>query len=172
VAGDQNKKDETTRRGGPPKPLARLLPKLTRKALGKRGLAEANLLADWATIVGAERAAGCRPEKLSFPRGRRSGGTLHLHATPGLAIELQHDAPRLIERINGYFGYAAVESLKFLQIPIEGPPASPSPPPVADPAELAAMRRRLDDVEDGELRETLDRLGAAVLAESAARGED
>ena len=52
------------------------------------------------------------------------------------------------------------------------PSATAMPPPVADPAELAAMRRRLDDVEDGELRETLDRLGAAVLAESAARGED
>ncbi|MEC7656037.1 MAG: DciA family protein, partial [Pseudomonadota bacterium] len=66
------------RRGGPPKAIAGHVPALTRKALGKRGLAEANLLTDWPTIIGAEQAKVCQPDKLTFPRGERRDGTLHL----------------------------------------------------------------------------------------------
>ena len=157
------------RRGGSPRAIAQMVPKLTQKALGKRGLAEANLVTDWSTIVGAERAKTCQPEKLSFPRGQRHQGTLYLRATSGAAIEVQHDAPALIERINGYFGYAAVTDIRLVQAPLKlgAAPAPPRPKREPSAAERASLDAHLQSVEDPELRVTLNRLGMAVLSESA-----
>ena len=156
------------RRGGPPKAIAGHVPALTRKALGKRGLAEANLLTDWPTIIGAEQSKVCQPDKLTFPRGERREGTLHLRVAPVAALELQHEAPRLIERINGYFGYAAVAELRLVQAPLKK--RNPIPPRQAkkrvDPARQSELAHRLEAVEDPEMRQTLNRLGMAILSES------
>lgn len=158
-----------SRRGGSPRAIAQMVPKLTRKALGRRGLAEANLVADWPTIVGSERARTCQPEKLAFPRGRRHQGTLHLRVTSAAAIEIQHDAPVLIERINGYFGYAAVADIRLIQAPLtqRKEPLRQRPKREPSVSEKSALDARLQTVEDPELRTVLNRLGMAILSESA-----
>ena len=133
-------------------------------ALGKRGLAEGQLVARWADVIGAELASGTSPERLSFARGDRREGTLQLRVAPGLALELQHREPQLIERINGFFGYRAVARLRFVQ----APPASPRRPrpPVARPlgaSDAAALDRSLGGIEDPALKEALRRLGQGVI---------
>ena len=70
------------------------------------------------------------PLKLAFPRGERRDGTLILRVRGSFAIELQHMAPQLLERINGYLGYGAVARLKFEQ----GRLPRPKPPALAEPA--------------------------------------
>lgn len=160
-------KDEP-RRGGKPKAMAQMVPKLTQTALGKRGLAQANLIVDWPSIVGEEKATTCQPEKLIFPRGQRNNGTLHLRVTSTMALELQHDSPQLIDRINGYFGYAAVESIRLIQTPLKQAKIQAKPRPHRTPelGEIRALEDRLEGIEDAELRETLQRLGTAILSES------
>lgn len=157
------------RRGGM-RSMGQLVPKLTRPILGKHGFAAAEILLDWPAIVGEDLSRVCRPDRLSFPRGRRNGGTLLLRVLSSAATELQHESPRLLERVNRYFGYAAVDRLKLIQAPLGGlpsRPAAPRPPTrTADPAALAALHERLAGVDDQDLRETLERLGASVLAES------
>jgi len=145
-----------------------MVPKLTQTALGKRGLAQANLIVDWPSIVGEEKAATCQPEKLVFPRGQRNNGTLHLRVTSTMALELQHDSPQLIARINGYFGYAAVESVRLIQAPLKQAknPIKPRPRRTPELGEIRALEDRLESIEDAELRETLQRLGTAILSES------
>ena len=135
---------------------------------GKRGLAEANLLADWPTIIGTEQAQICQPDRLTFPRGERRDGTLHLRVAPIAALELQHDAPRLIERINSYFGYAAVADLRLLQTPLKNRKAAPPlrPRKSLDREQLSQLTDRLESVKDPEMRLTLNRLGVAILSES------
>jgi hypothetical protein len=156
------------RRGGPPRAIAGHVSALTRQALGKRGLAEANLLADWPTIIGTEQAQICQPDRLTFPRGERRDGTLHLRVAPVAALELQHDAPRLIERINSYFGYAAIAELRLVQTPLKNqktaPPLHPKKGP--DRGQLSQLADRLESVKDPEMRLTLNRLGVAILSES------
>ena len=165
---DETTKNKNTsrRRGGGPRAVATLVPRLTKKALGKRGFSEAGVITEWAAIVGEERARVCRPEKLVFPRGERSDGTLHLLVAGPAAVEVQHDAPRIIERINGYFGYAAVTALKLVNAPVAAPEVMPKQPrrQPADPAALAEMREKLRVVDDPELRQVLDRLGESVIS--------
>ncbi len=151
------------RRAGGLRPVATTLPKITRKALGRRGLAEGSLISEWPEIVGETLAARCLPIKLSFadPK-RRAEGTLILQVESAWTLELQHLAPQLIERINQSLGYAAVARLNFRQGPLPGRPVAPSPadpgpesapepgadraaPPLAEPIEDEALRAILED---------------------------
>lgn len=144
--------------------IAAEVPRIAQPVLGKRGLGEAQLVAQWAAIVGAELADQLSPDRLSFPRGERREGTLRLRVASGWALQVQHREPQLIERINAFFGYRAVAKLALVQAPpaSAGPPARPAPRPLAA-GEHQALDRRLEDIEDPALREALRRLGAAVI---------
>jgi hypothetical protein len=150
--------------------LAGEIAKIASPALGKRGFAVAQLITEWQTIVGPDWAAKLTPDRLSFAAGERRDGTLRVRVASGLGPEVQHSAPLLLERINGFFGYRAVARLALVQ----GPPARPQQAPRRVPAPLAAPERRALDlrlagIEDPGLREALRRLGEAVIG-SARRG--
>lgn len=120
----------------------------------------ARLKAEWAAIVGRELAAATWPESLA------RGGTLKLRVASVRALEVQHRAPLIIERINLFFGRPAVIRLALVQGPLPLPvPPRPTPPdrPLA-PAEAAALDRQLAAVPSMELREALAQLGRRVIA--------
>lgn len=141
--------------------------KITRPLLGPAGLAEGDILGHWAEIVGPALAATATPERIRFPRGRREAGELTVRVSAGaFALTLQHETPRVLERVNAYFGYRAVERLKVVQgaIPKTGRnrPAIPKPP-VLTAGQEQALAGQLADIEDEGLRASLERLGRAVL---------
>jgi len=156
------------RRGGGLRALAASLPKATRKAMGKRGLGEGGLIADWPSIVGADLAAVCTPNKLT----RGGEATLTLRVESGHALTLQHLEQLLIERINGYLGYGAVARLRLQQGPLtrNRKPAAPPPTPLS-PAEEAELTARTASVADDELRAALERLARAVHQGGADNGD-
>ncbi len=153
---------EAPRRAGL-RALAVSLPKVTRRLLGHGGFAEGGLAADWPGIVGTEMASRCQPGKLVFRHAsERREGTLTLRVEAPFAVEMQHITPQLIERINGYFGYRAVARLRLRQVP-PAPPGAREPPPAPLSAEdEAALDRRLDEIEDPDLRAALGRLGRSL----------
>ena len=144
--------------------LAATLPAITKRALGRRGFAEGGLIVEWPSIVGATIAARCQPAKLSLARpGRHRDGSLMLRVEPGFALELQHLAPQIIERVNGHYGYAAIARLTFQQGPLRAPRRRTAPPPrPLGAAEEAELRRQVADVADDDLRAALERLGRAL----------
>jgi len=150
----------------PPRALAAVIGPITRSALGKSKSAIAGLIADWPVVVGPEIAAVARPERLAFPRGRQDGATLTLTVAPAEALTLQHDLPRLIERINAHYGYAAVARIKLVQAP---PPPAPARAPARPiPAgEAATVDAAVAGVEDADLRARLAELGRALLRRGA-----
>ncbi len=176
MAKDQGGTTLGGRRAGAPKKVARrgraglralaaTLPKVTHRALGRRGFAEGGLASEWTSVMGKEIAARCRPAKLVRARpGGSSEGVLTLRVEPGFAIELQHLAPLLIERINGHFGASVVHRLRFLQAPLAPlrPPANTRTPRPVDPRDEAALKLRAATVDDENLRGALERLGRAV----------
>jgi hypothetical protein len=117
------------------------------------------LKAEWTVVVGAELAAATWPEAL----GR--DGALKLRVRSSVALDLQHRAPLVIERVNRYFGRDAVARLVLVQgpLPLAAPPAAAAPTPLA-PEEASALDLRLGDISDPELRAALARLGRLVLA--------
>ena len=142
--------------------LAASLPAIAGKALGRRGFAEAGIITDWAAIVGPELAAQSLPLKLSFARGQRADGVLLVRVAGPLAVELQHLAPLVLERVNTYLGYRAVTELKLRRGVLPPPPAAAREPPVLPEPVLADLRRQTEGVEDEALRQALDGLGRAL----------
>ena len=147
--------------GGISRALVRALDPLARR----RGFAAASLFADWATIVGPGLSRRCQPACLEQPRGGRGGGVLVLHASGAAALELQHVAPQLVERINGHFGFRAVRQLRLLQVPL--PPRPITEPEIVrrlDENEQAAVAASVAPVGDPVLRDALEGLGRAIKA--------
>ncbi len=161
-------KKPTRPAGGPPRrkraakmrPLAATLDAATAGVFRRRGFSESSLAKDWASIVGPDMAARCLPRGLKFPRqGERRDGSLTLRVAPGFAIQLQHLTPLLIERINAYFGYRAIDRLVLNQGPLPKRPTAHKKPMVSDAPLDAAMVKRLATVDDEDLRRALERLG-------------
>ena len=109
---------DSERRRGRMRSVGRELPRIAGAALGKRGLGEAQLLAEWNAVVGEELAGETLPMKLSFPSGGRKNGVLKLRVSSAAALSVQHREPQILERINGFFGYGAVARLALVQGPI------------------------------------------------------
>jgi hypothetical protein len=87
-------------------------------------------------------------------------GTLVLRVDGPTAIEIQHLANVILERVNRFFGWQAVDRLALRQAPLSrrGKKASKEP----DPKAAARIAATLTEIGDDELREALARLGAAV----------
>jgi len=142
------------------------LPRIAGRALGKRGLGEAHLLSEWASVVGAELAAETLPVKLTFPPGERRNGTLRLRVTSVAALAVQHREPQIVERINGFLGYPAVQRLALIQGPLPGEaPVRPPPARPLTPEETRLLDGRLAQVPESGLKSALQRLGAAIARE-------
>jgi hypothetical protein len=97
--------------------LARLMPKITKASLGKKGLLFGRLLKQWPTILGPEKARFAIPKKLSFHQKNDKSvrqATLYLSTTAAYATLLNHEKPLWLGKINTFFGYEAVKDLKFV----------------------------------------------------------
>jgi len=148
--------------------LGAAVARITAPAFRRRGFAEAGILTDWPHIVGSHLASQTEPEKLSFARGTRVDGTLQIRVSGAWATELQHLAPQVIERVNSYFGYRAVDRLAILQAPLSQT-AEAEPPPQGERSgkrwreeAQPALDSGASNVENAELRRALISLGAAV----------
>ena len=148
------------------KHIGTILPIVTRKAFGRKGFAEQQLLLHWREMVGEEHARYSIPVQLV--RGRNNkGGTLHIQTESGVAMLMQHDAPRIIERINKTSGYELVERLAFKQAPLPPPGANVpararrKPPRPKTPARPVPA---VPEIAHAPLREALTRLARNIAS--------
>jgi hypothetical protein len=145
-------------------PLRDLLGKVVGEAFTRQGFASAELVTRWTAIVGAEISAHSEPIKIQWPRPadgeERTPGTLVLRVEGPAAVEIQHLANVICERVNRFLGWRAVDRVALRQAPLRR--ALPESVPVADPAAAARIAVSLSGVADEDLRQALARLGAAV----------
>lgn len=163
MATERPKPDEVARRPYGPRPLGTLVPRLTRPVFHRMSPAAAQVMADWAGIVGPLLASVSTPRRLA-------GSTLTITCAGPVAIELQHYAGQLIERINVHLGSPTVRALRFVQTGLPAPSPALPPAPVS-PATAAAAETAVSALPKGELREALAALGRAVLAGDPPRGK-
>ena len=145
-----------------------------RAATEKRGFAVARLLTHWAEIVGEEFARTTRPVKVGYGR-EGMGATLTLLTTSAQAPMVQMDLPRIKDRVNACYGYAAISRITITQTAPMGfaegqaeftpkPKAKPAP----DPAILTKAADTADGVQDTSLRAALETLALNVLSRTKA----
>ena len=111
-----------------PRPLAEVLRKTLTDAFAKQGFASTELVTRWPEIVGVEIAAHSQPEKIQWPRtppalaaqarAAPEPGTLMLRVEGPAALEIQHLSGVILERVNQFFGWQAVDSMRLRQAPL------------------------------------------------------
>jgi hypothetical protein len=147
-----------------PRPLADVLHKTLNDAFAKQGFASTELVTRWPEIVGAEIAEHSEPEKIQWSRpcGGQTPepGTLVLRVEGPAAVEIQHLCGVVLERVNRFFGWQAVGSLRLRQAPLRR--RAKAPPGCGDAEAAARIAADLPEIADENLRAALGRLGAAI----------
>ena len=167
-------------RGSFAKAVGSYVPKIATKAFEKYGFHTAEIMTQWSRIAGPEFAAFTKPERMRWPRvqtaagaatEQRPGATLHLLVEPARALDAEYRAQEIIERINGYFGYRAVETLRLIQSPIGNRHQTPvndlagrKPEPIEAPLPPIAP-----EIEHEPLKAALKALWTSVSAKVAQR---
>jgi len=156
------------------RPLSKTVPKLAKKALGKkydRPIGRISL--EWAQIAGNHMAERAFPMDLKM-RKTRNGleATLVLAVNSAFAPEVQYAIPQLMERVNTFLGRKLVREIRLMDADFsrEGtatklrktPAKTPRPLP---PEKQKAISTSLDEIEDPELREALSRFGTAMMGD-------
>ena len=156
------------------RPLAEFVHTAIDPVVTRQGFGQSGLILFWEEIVGERLAAISRPVKMQWPARGRDGtagngaaaATLIIRVESGFALEMQHLAPIIIERINAHFGWRSVSRLLLKQGPIAARPRARQVARVPDEAAKTAAEKLVGPVGDEPLRQALTRLGARVLGGS------
>ncbi|MFZ2103403.1 MAG: DciA family protein [Oricola sp.] len=138
--------------------------------LAQRAGMTSALLSAWPQIVPAMLSETTRPHKINWPRRASEDdpfkpAVLIVAAEGMAALHLQHQTGEIIQRVNAFFGFQAVERLQIVQKAVA--PDRPTPrrkAPVSKEDE-ARIARLAEGIEDEGLREALIRLGKSVRQE-------
>ena len=96
--------------------FAQTIRPLTQTILGKHGFVVADIITHWTEIMGEQLAEYATPLRIEFPHSQKNDGCLFLQVRTGaFALEISHREKYILDKINTYFGYKAVASLKILQ---------------------------------------------------------
>jgi hypothetical protein len=149
---------------GFPRPLSELLSATLGDVLKAQGFASTEIISRWPDIVGPEIAAHSEPLKINWPRpvGTETPepATLVLRVEGPSALEIQHLAAVILERVNRFFGWQAIGRIALRQAPLKH--RERPKPHAVDPFLAAEVAETLPDIKDENLRQALGRLGAAI----------
>src|SRR5688572_32969093 len=146
-SGGPSKKRAEAPRANRARAVSDLVPDIGRAAFRRFGFVQSSIVSRWREIVGERYATVSSPESIRFPAGKRSSGTLTLVVEGAHAPMLQHVAPVIIDRVNRFFGYPAVERLNIRQGIVQIARAKPrvAPPSLRPlPAELGDSLRAVE----------------------------
>lgn len=133
--------------------------KFLRKAGARRGFAESEILAHWQKIV-PTFGQFSRPVKLW--QGKLTVATNSSSA----AMNMNMQTPLLIGRINQFLGYPAVDKIQCITTAFVVENDETFKPIVPNNGAKGRAKARCSEVKNDEIREVLERLGAAIEMEN------
>ena len=162
----RNTNGEDSARSCRPRAAGELVGDIGGQSFRRFGFVQSSVVSRWSEIVGERYAKVSCPESIKFPAGRKSGGVLTLLVDGAHAPLIQHLTPMIVERVNRFFGYAAIDRIVFRQGKPPAPAARPQRPELRPvPKELGEGLR---EIADPELRLCLESLAAQIAASSGA----
>ena len=164
------RKTEESERSCRPRAAGELVGDIGGQSFRRFGFVQSSIVSRWSEIVGERYAKVSSPESIRFPAGRKTAGVLTLLVEGAHAPLMQHLTPLIIERVNRFFGYQAVDRLVFRQ-----GRAPSGPEPVKRPA-LRPVPKELGEglrqIADPELRACLESLAARLNSTSGPPSPD
>ncbi len=147
------------------RPVGDLVSDIAGVTFKRFGFVQGAVVSRWAEIVGERYANVSTPESVRFPQGKKSGGTLTLTVVGAHAPLMQHLTPLIVERVNRFFGYAAVDKIAFRQGRVDSVKRPVRPARRAIPRELGEGLR---EIADPGLRACLESLAAKLVTSDGA----
>lgn len=150
-----------------PKLLSNAVPKVTGKVFGRKYIMLGRLLTQWTEIVGEDLAHKTTPVKLRSYKDHKTGkrsSTLDIAASTADATVLHYRKDLILERLNLLFGEGLITAIRFVPKSIDEkkPVKSKFKKPLSL-KEKTFLSDLLEDVEDDNIREKLQKLGKAIL---------
>jgi hypothetical protein len=156
--------EEDSPRSCRPRAAGELVGDVGGQSFRRFGFVQHSIVSRWSEIVGERYAKVSCPESIKFPTGKKAGGVLTLTVDGAHAPLIQHLTPMIVERVNRFFGYAAINRIVFRQGKPPAAPARPERPQLRPvPKELGEGLR---EIADPELRHCLESLAAQIAATS------
>lgn len=154
----------------PPQPVGEAVSALLDPVLRRKAGMTVGLLDAWPEIVGSRLEAVTRPEKLVWPLetgakdARFKPAVLVVACESAAALRLQHESGEIVQRVNVFFGYPAVDRLRILQkaVATDRPSRKPALRGLTD-AEEAALLAMTERIDDPKLKEALLAYGISIL---------
>lgn len=150
-----------------PEQLGGLVSDVLDPVLARRAGMTSALLAAWPQIVPAMLSETTRPQKINWPRRAHEDdpfkpATLIVAAEGMSALHVQHQSGEIVQRVNSFFGFQAVERIQLVQKPVapERKPQRRKAP--VSPTDEKRIEALTGEIEDDGLREALMRLGKSV----------
>ena len=136
--------------------------RLIAPVLGKKGFIQADILARWTDILGAELATGVQPASLSFSKSA-DGALLHVNAYSGAyAMEFNARKQQIIEKLNTYFGYRAISDIRVTQGGFTPKLPKSAAVPSLPPEKQRQIAAETAGIENEALRAAATELGALI----------
>jgi hypothetical protein len=146
------------------RPVGDLVGDIGGQSFKRFGFVQHSIVSRWSEIVGERYARASSPESIKFPAGKKAAGVLTLLVDGAHAPLIQHLTPMIVERVNRFFGYAAINRIVFRQGKPPLPARAPERPQLrAVPKELGEGLREIADLE---LRRCLESLAVQIAASS------
>jgi hypothetical protein len=158
------RKTEEPERSCRPRAAGELVGDIGGQSFRRFGFVQHSIVSRWAEIVGERYAKASCPESIKFPAGKKAGGVMTLLVDGAHAPLIQHLTPMIVERVNRFFGYQAINRIVFRQGKLPKAAEKPQRPNLRPvPKELGEGLR---EIADPELRQCLESLAAQIAASS------
>lgn len=154
-----------------PRRLGDFMPALTAPIFGKKAALFGKLLAAWADIAGQDIATQAIPTDLKFKKSKdktTANQAILVLGVPSAAVglELSYQKQILMEKLNSFFGYAAISDIILTQLNnIMDNKTLPTAPyfPV-NPDRLHKIEAATAEVQENDLQTALKNLGKAIFS--------
>ena len=94
------------------RPFSSSIPKELKKYLKKGGYNYSNIVDNWTKMVSNKISNACYPITVRMEKGMKDG-TLVLNVIHGKEMEVEYAKSEIIDKINSFFGYNCIKSVKL-----------------------------------------------------------
>ncbi len=138
---------------------------IVKEIMNSEDFIEADILLNWYDVVGQELGRVIRPLKIKYDK-KESLRVLYIEVPAGgYALEIQHREKYIIEKINAYFGYSAIQKLNISQNLNMRPkmPQKIEKEAILTEKEEKYVEEITDGIKDEKLKKILIKLGKSVV---------
>ena len=165
----QGNRKLASKRGNRARSVTEVLGSVLEPIMARRAGMRIDLMRAWPELSGPDYAEVTRPEKIKWPRRISDddpfkAGVLVVACEPASAVFFEHEKSAVVERVNMFFGFEAVNRLVINQKPVrlDNRDENASVPMISD-EDSKRLKKLLGEIDDPELRQALERLGIGVL---------